>query len=104
MEEEKIINIKVRTDSSSTEKAFKDIEKSSEQMTNRVEHSNKRVNQSFTGVESQVRDTATQMQKAFQKVNMSGLIKSMNKIKQTVSQSMQHVKNQMKIPLSLIHI
>lgn len=98
MEDEKIINIKVQTDSSKTEKAFKDIERSSEQMTNRVEHSNKRVNQSFTGVESQIKDTATQMQKDFQKVNMSGLIKSMNKIKQTVSQSMQHVKNQMKLP------
>ncbi|MTP73995.1 hypothetical protein GMB80_13755 [Turicibacter sanguinis] len=97
MEEEKIINIKVQTDSSKTEKAFKDVAKTSEQMTNRVEHSNKRVNQSFTGVESQVKDTAAQMQKAFQKVNMSGLIKSMNKIKQTVSQSMQRVKSQMKL-------
>ena len=98
MEEEKIINIKVQTDSSSTEKAFTDIGKSSEQMVSRVNQSNKRVNQSFTGIEKQVKDTATQMQKAFQKVSMSGLVKSMNKIKQTVSRSMQQVKNQMKLP------
>lgn len=98
MEEQKVIDIKVQADSSKVEQAFKDIEKSSEQMTNRVDNSNKRVNQSFKGIEGQVKNTATQMQKAFQKVNMSGLIKSMNKIKQTVSQSMQQVKNQIKMP------
>lgn len=98
MEEQKVIDIKVQADSSNVEKAFTDIEKSSEQMSNKVDKSNQRVNQSFTGVERQVRDTATQMQKAFQKVSMSGLVKSMNKIKQTVSRSMQQVKNQMKLP------
>lgn len=98
MEEQKVIDIKVQADSSNVEKAFTDIEKSSEQMSNKVDKSNQRVNQSFTGVERQVRDTATQMQKAFQKVNMSGLVKSMNKIKQTVSRSIQQVKTQMKLP------
>lgn len=98
MEEQKVIDIKVQADSSNVEKAFTDIEKSSEQMSNKVDKSNQRVNQSFTGIEKQVKDTAAQMQKAFQKVNMSGLVKSMNKIKQTVSRSMQQVKTQMKLP------
>lgn len=82
MEEEKVIDIKVQVDKSNVEKSYKDIEKQSVQTSKKVS--------------KQTKDIATQMSNAFKNVNISGLTKQMNKVKQTVSKTMKQVKAEIK--------
>lgn len=100
MKEQKAIDIKVKVDKSDVDKSFKDIEKSADQMANKVKASNKGLEQSFNGVKRQAQDVNSQMRNAFRGINISGLTNTMNKVKQTVAQTMQKVKSQIQSSLS----
>lgn len=82
MDEQKVVDIKVQVDKSNVDKSYKDIEKQSIQTSKKVS--------------KQTKDIATQMSNAFKNVNISGLTKQMNKVKQTVSKTMKQVKAEIK--------
>lgn len=84
MEEEKLMRIKVQVDNSDAKKSLEDVAQQS-------------IKTSKT-VGKQTQDMANRMRDAFKNVNISGLTKQMNAIKQTISKTMKQVKTQMKLP------
>ena len=86
MDEQKIIDIKVRVDKTNVDTSFDKIEKQANTMSNNVSKSTNKTGQSFNHL-------GRQMQNAFKGINLRGLTSSMARIKTMVAKTMKQVKS-----------
>lgn len=88
------IQIKVTIDSS-------DVDKSMDKMAKTVDKKTDKIEKSFTDVDKTLKNTQKSMSNLFGNINLTGLNNAMNKVKQTVGNTMRDIQNQVKKSLNI---